>query len=85
MTEQSNIDPVGVNSERLKSIIERIERLAEEKKGISSDIKDIYLEAKGLGYDPKALKAVIKLRSLDKSQREEMEELVDLYMSAVGD
>jgi uncharacterized protein (UPF0335 family) len=69
---------------RLKTIIERIERLEEEKAGIASDIKDIYAEAKGDGFDVKTLRKVVRLRKQDKAKRQEEEALLDLYLSAIG-
>jgi uncharacterized protein (UPF0335 family) len=74
----------GVTASQLKSFIERIERLEEEKAGISADIKEIFAEAKGTGYDTKALREVLKLRREDKRQRAELEALVELYCSALG-
>ena len=59
----------GIDSTRLNSLIERIERLEEEKKGISSDIRDIYAEAKGVGFDVKIMKAIIKLRKMNQADR----------------
>ena len=61
----------GIDSTRLNSLIERIERLEEEKKGISSDIRDIYAEAKGVGFDVKIMKAIIKLRKMNQADRDE--------------
>jgi len=69
---------------RLKSIIERIERLEEEKKGLGADIREIYSEAKGTGYDPKILRAVIRIRKMDESARAEQEALMETYMAALG-
>ena len=60
----------GIDSTRLNSLIERIERLEEEKKGISSDIRDIYAEAKGVGFDVKIMKAIIKLRKMNQADRD---------------
>lgn len=77
-------DPNTVARTQLKSFIERIERLEEEKKTISDDIKDVYGEAKGLGFDTKILKAVIKIRKMDQDEREQQEALLDTYMSALG-
>ena len=68
----------GIDSTRLNSLIERIERLEEEKKGISSDIRDIYAEAKGVGFDVKIMKAIIKLRKMNQADRDEQEFLLDL-------
>ncbi len=69
---------------RLRSFIERIERLIEEKKSLLEDIKEVYMEAKGNGFDVKAIKAIIKLRSTDPDQRVELETIIDLYLSALG-
>lgn len=74
----------NVDSERLISFIERIERLTEEKKSIQADIKSVFDEAKGTGYDVKAMKVVLKLRAMDPSEREEYEFLADTYKKAVG-
>ena len=73
-----------IAADQLKSIIERIEKLEEEKAGISSDIRDVYSEAKGNGFDPKTLRQVIKLRKLDNSEREEAETLLELYKKTLG-
>ncbi len=70
--------------DQLKAIIGRVEKLEEEKAGISADIKDVYAEAKGNGFDTKAIKAVIKLRKLDASEREEMETVMDTCLHALG-
>jgi uncharacterized protein (UPF0335 family) len=70
--------------DQLKSIVERIEHLEEEKKAISSDIRDVYAEAKGNGYDVTALRAVIRLRKQDKHERAEQEALVETYLHALG-
>ena len=70
--------------DQLKAIIERIERLEEEKKTISDDIRDVYAEAKGNGFDVKALRTILKLRKQDRDERQEHEALVELYMSALG-
>jgi uncharacterized protein (UPF0335 family) len=69
---------------RLKTIVERIERLEEDKAAISGDLKEVYLEAKGEGFDVKILRKVVRLRKQDKAKRQEEESLVDLYMSAIG-
>jgi uncharacterized protein (UPF0335 family) len=70
--------------DQLKSIIERIERLEEEKKTISEDIRDVYAEAKGNGYDVKALRAIVRMRSQDANERQEHETIVETYMQALG-
>jgi uncharacterized protein (UPF0335 family) len=69
---------------QLKSIVERIERLEEERATISSDIRDVYAESKGNGYNVKALRRLIALRKQDPSERQEFETILDTYMHAVG-
>ena len=70
--------------DQLKAIIERIERLEEEKKTISDDVRDVYAEAKGNGFDTKILRTVVRLRKQYSSERAEQEALLDLYMHALG-
>jgi len=70
--------------ERLRLLIERIEHLEEEKKGISDDIKDVYAEAKATGYDTKAMRAIVRLRKLERQEREEQEALIELYKERLG-
>jgi len=77
-------DVTGVSSERLRSFIERIERLEEEKKALSDDIREVYSEAKGTGFDIKVLRQIIRLRKMDASDRNEMEEVLDVYKRALG-
>ncbi|MBS9476212.1 DUF2312 domain-containing protein [Ancylobacter radicis] len=74
----------GFAKEQLQSFIERIERLEEEKKTVAEDIKDVFAEAKGTGFDVNALKEILKLRRQDADQRAEHEAIVDLYMQALG-
>ena len=74
----------GVAGDRLRSFVERIERLEEEKAGIASDIRDIYAEAKANGYDVKTLRKVVQLRKKDSDQREEEEAMLTLYLHALG-
>jgi uncharacterized protein (UPF0335 family) len=69
---------------RLKTIIERIERLEEDKAAIAGDLKEVYAEAKGEGFDTRILRKVVRLRKQDKVKRQEEEALVDLYLSAIG-
>ena len=69
---------------QLRSIIERIERLEEEKATLSEDIKEVYAEAKGNGFDTKILRTVVRLRKQDSSERAEQESLLDLYLNALG-
>ena len=70
--------------DQLKSIIERIERLEEEKKAISDDIKDVYAESKGNGYDVTALRTIFRLRKQDPNERAEAETILETYMQALG-
>ncbi|MBR0718045.1 hypothetical protein C2U70_28965 [Bradyrhizobium guangdongense] len=70
--------------DQLKSIIERIERLEEEKKAISDDIKDVYAESKGNGFDVKALRTIVRLRKQDPNERAEAETILETYMQALG-
>ncbi len=73
----------NVAKDHLKAFIERIERLEEEKKTISDDIKDVYAEAKGNGYDVKVLREVLRVRKQDQKERDEMETLLDIYLQAM--
>lgn len=75
---------MSVAAEQLKTVVERIERLEEDKKGVADDIRDVYVEAKGSGFDTKALRAVIKLRKIDKATRDEQEAILDTYLHAIG-
>ena len=74
----------GFAKERLRSFIERVERLEEEKKALSDDIKEVYGEAKGEGFDVKTLRAVVRLRKMDKADFQEAEAMLDLYLSSLG-
>lgn len=76
-------DVGGIASDRLKSFVERIERLEEEKKGIADDIKDVYAEAKSAYFDVKVMRQVVRLRKLDAADRAEQEEILDLYKHAL--
>ena len=73
----------GVSGQILRSFIERIENLEERKKEIADDIRDVYAEAKGSGFDAKVMRQVIKLRKMDSNDREEQEYLLDTYMRAI--
>lgn len=70
--------------ERLRLLIERIERLEEEKKGVADDIKDVYAEAKATGYDPKIMREIVKIRKMNADDRKEREAVLELYMIALG-
>ena len=74
-----------VAGERLKSFLDRVERLEEEKSTIAGDIKEVFAEAKGEGYDTKTMRKIIRLRKMDKAKRQEEEALLDLYLSALGE
>ena len=69
---------------QLKSIIERIERLEEEKKALADDIRDVFAEAKGTGFDTKVLRRIVSLRKQDLSERQEQDALLETYMAALG-
>jgi uncharacterized protein (UPF0335 family) len=70
--------------DQLKAFVERIERLEEEKKATSDDIRDVYAEAKGTGFDTKALRTIVRLRKLDMDERREQQEVLDTYLHALG-
>ena len=70
--------------QQLRLFIERVERLEEEKKGIADDIRDVYLEAKSQGYDPKIMRQIVRLRKMPIHDRKEMEAILDVYKSALG-
>jgi uncharacterized protein (UPF0335 family) len=70
--------------DRLRLLIERIERLEEEKKGIADDIRDVYSEAKAVGYDTKIMRQIVRLRKMDTNDRSEMETILDTYKAALG-
>lgn len=74
----------GVASNQLRAFIERIERLEEEKKTIADDVKEVYGEAKAMGYDTKVLRKVVSIRKLDANERLEQEAILDTYLAALG-
>ncbi|MBM3582791.1 MAG: DUF2312 domain-containing protein [Alphaproteobacteria bacterium] len=74
----------GVSAERLRSFVERIERLEEEKAALAGDIREVYSEAKGAGFDVKVMRQVMRLRKLDKSARDEQEAVLETYLRALG-
>ncbi|WP_421857240.1 DUF2312 domain-containing protein [Oricola sp.] len=77
-------DVNGVARDQLRAFIDRIERLEEEKKSIADDIKDVYAEAKGMGFDTKVLRKVVSIRKQDQNERMEQEAVLDLYLHALG-
>ena len=74
----------GVAQDQLRAIIERIERMEEEKAALSADLREIYAEAKGNGFDTKVIRQIVRIRKQDHSERMEQEALLDLYMQALG-
>ena len=84
---EENSEPTTetVAAGQLRAFIERIERLEEEKQTIADDIKDVYAEAKGTGFDTKAVRTIIRLRKKDQAERQEEEAILDLYLSALGE
>lgn len=81
---EADIAESGVAAEELKQFVERIERLEEEKKALSDDIRDVYAELKGRGFDSKAVRQIVKIRKQDHAERKELEAILDLYMQALN-
>ena len=77
-------DVGGIAGAQLKSFIERIERLKDEKRALGEDIKEVYAEAKGSGFEPKIMRQIIKIRRMDKEEHDEQETLLDLYKRALN-
>lgn len=77
-------DVAGIAGDRLKSFIERIERLEEEKRALAEDIKEVFAEAKGTGFDTKIMRQIIRIRKMDKDELDEQETLLDVYKRALG-
>jgi uncharacterized protein (UPF0335 family) len=77
------VDIQGTSADRLRSIVERIERLEEEKTALGADVRDVYSEAKGAGFDTKVLRQIIRLRKMDQADRREQEEILDVYKRAL--
>lgn len=84
MTDEEPKDVAGVAGDRLKSFIERIERLEEEKRALADDIKEVFAEAKGTGFDTGVMRKLIAIRKMDKDDLDEQETLLDVYMRAIG-
>lgn len=76
--------PGGIAADRLRSFLDRIERLEEEKAGLTSDIREVYAEAKGSGFDIKVMRQIVRLRKMDDASRQEQEALLDVYRRAIG-
>ncbi|EAP90121.1 DUF2312 domain-containing protein [Oceanicaulis alexandrii] len=84
--EKDESDAIGAAArDQLRALVARIERLEEDKAGVAADIKEVYAEAKSMGYDTKVLRKVISLRKQDAHERQEMEALLELYLGAVGE
>lgn len=84
--DSSNIDVLNSTAQgQLKSIVERVERLEQEKSEIAEQIKEVFAEAKGNGFDVKTLRKVVRIRKIDRAKRQEEEALLDLYLSAIGE
>jgi uncharacterized protein (UPF0335 family) len=81
---QITLPPKKFAARQLKSIVERVVRLEEEKKALASDISEIYAEAKGIGFDVKIVRKVVKLAQMDKADRQEEQALIELYLEALG-
>jgi uncharacterized protein (UPF0335 family) len=77
-------DVGGIAGAQLRSYIERVERLEEEKAALAADIREVFAEAKGTGFEPKVMRQIIKLRKLEQADRQEMEALLELYLAAIG-
>jgi uncharacterized protein (UPF0335 family) len=77
-------DVGGITAEQLRAYVERIERLEEEKAAIAADVREVYAEAKGNGFDVKIMRQVIRLRKLDNEERSEQDAILDLYLRALG-
>ena len=77
-------DTSAIAADRLRSFVERIERLEEERSALSADIREVYSEAKGVGFDTKILRQVVRLRKMDNADRQEQEELLTIYKEALG-
>lgn len=84
LTEQPDTEVGGIAADRLRSIIERVERLEEERKGLADDIRDIFAEAKSAGFEVKIVRAILRLRKQEPADVEEQETLLDLYRRALG-
>ena len=84
MAKKPTVSPDSVAQDQIRAFVERIERMEEEKQAIAEDIKEIYAEAKGNGFDTKVLRQIVRIRKQDASERAEQEALLELYMTALG-
>ena len=74
----------GIAADRLRQFIERVERLEEEKAALASDVREVYAEAKSVGFDPKIMRPIVRLRKMNEADQQEMEALIDTYKHALG-
>jgi uncharacterized protein (UPF0335 family) len=81
---KENNDTGGVSGERLRSFIQRIEKLEEDKAAVGEDLKEVYAEAKGVGFDTKIIRQIVRLRKMELEKRRENDELLELYKAAIG-
>ncbi len=84
LLQETTMSDHGIARDQLRAFIERIERLEEEKKAIADDVKEVYAEAKGSGFDTKVMRQIIRIRKQDRNERAEQEAILDLYMHALG-
>jgi uncharacterized protein (UPF0335 family) len=86
MSDEQNTSQIGgIAAEALRQFIDRIERLEEEKKNLSADIKDVYAQCKSQGFDTKIVRKIVALRKRDRQEREEEEQIMELYLAAIGE
>jgi uncharacterized protein (UPF0335 family) len=85
MDDGAALSLTGAAKEKLKQVVSKIEKLEEEKKEVAGQIKDVYAEAKSMGYDTKALRAVVRFRKQDRQEREEAQTVLDTYLMALGE
>jgi len=85
MTENQNSQIGGISAEALRQFIDRIERLSEERKSLSDDIKDVYAQCKSQGFDTKIVRKIVSLRKKDRAEREEEDTILGLYLAAIGE
>ena len=84
MAKEEPTNSSGISGERLRSFIQRIEKLEEDKAAVGEDLKEVYAEAKGVGFDTKIIRQIVRLRKIEVEKRRESEELLDLYKAAIG-
>lgn len=86
MADDASVEVLSATAQgQLRAVVERIERLEEDKAAIMADLKEVYAEAKGNGYDVKIIRKVVRIRKQDRAKRQEEEAILDLYLSAIGE